>query len=122
MNNGSSYCQHPIGLWEAEPFASVKRDLGPYAEGIYWRVFEMIRKGQGIDSLEHILTAYDDIKSNRDREPWLKRLKLMLQPKYNLFVVTPQRMVRTVNHAKLIIEENKKALEEGPTLFDINNL
>jgi len=122
MDNGSIFFQHPIGLWKAEPYASALRDLGPYAESVYWRVFEQIRLGNGIDTLDHVLTLYDDVKNKRDRERWQNRLDKILKPEYNLFMVTPQRMVKVIDHAKLVREQNKKALEEGPTLFDINNL
>jgi len=122
MNNGTIYFQHPIGLWDAEPYATARRALGPYAEAVYWRIFEQIRLGNGIDSLDHILTLYDDVPNKRDRKRWQERLEEILKPEYNLFMVTPQRMVKLIDHAKLVREQNKKALEEGPTLFDINNL
>ncbi len=117
MKINTIFFQHPIGLWEAEPYASLRRDLGPYAETVYWRVFEQIRLGRGIDSLDHILTLFNDVRSKRDRERWLRRLRLMLLPKYNLFNVSQQRMVTIIDHTRLIREQNR-TLAQGPSLFD----
>ena len=118
MNGGSIFFQHPIGLWGAEPSATAQRELGPYAEAVYWRVFEQIRKGRGTDTLDHIMTLFDDVRRRQDRERWQHKLRQMLQPRYNLFRVNSQRMVTIVDHSREIRYRNKLDLL-GPSFFDL---
>lgn len=117
MIAGSIFFQHPIGLWGAEPYAQLAADLGPIGKGIYWDVFEQIRLGRGIDSLDHLLAMYDNVKPKRTRESYQNKLRLVLSSKYNLFFVSAQRMVTIVDHTKAIRDKNRAALE-GPSLFD----
>lgn len=115
--NGQIFFQHPIGLWGAEPYSSLRRDLGPLGVGIYWDIFEQIRLGRGVDSLDHLLSLYDNVRLRRQREFLQSKLRQVLSAKYNLFFVNQQRMVSIVDHAKAIKEQNK-ALLDGPGLFD----
>lgn len=117
MTGGSIFFQHPIGLWASEPYRQLALDLGPVGRGIYWDVFEQIRLGRGIDSLDHLLAMYDDVRPKRLRESYQNKLRQVLSPKYNLFYVSTQRMVTIVDHTKAIREKNRIALE-GPGLFD----
>lgn len=117
MTAGSIFFQHPIGLWSAEPYARLAADLGPVGKGIYWDVFEQIRLGRGIDSLDHLLSMYDNIRRRRTRESYQDKLRQVLSPRYNLFYVSAQRMVTIVDHTKAVRDKNRAALE-GPSLFD----
>lgn len=117
MIAGSIFFQHPIGLWAAEPYKQLADELGPIGKGIYWDVFEQIRLGRGIDSLDHLLGMYDDIKPKRVRESYQNKLRQVLSSRYNLFFVSAQRMVTIVDHTKTIRDKNRAALE-GPSLFD----
>ena len=114
---GLIFFQHPIGLWGAEPYSTLRLELGPLGVGIYWDVFEQIRLGRGVDSLDHLLTLYDNVRVRRQREFLQAKLRLVLSPKYNLFFVNQQRMVSIVDHTKAIKAQNK-ALLDGPGLFD----
>lgn len=118
MNNGSIFFQHPMGLWGAEPYCRLAADMGPLGKGIYWDIFEQIRLGRGIDSLDHLLTLYDSEKNIFRRRSLQDKLRRILSPEYNLFIVNAQGMVTIIDHSKKIREENRRALEEGPTLFD----
>ena len=115
--NGSIFFQHPIGLWGAEPYKSLSDDLGALGRGIYWDVFEQIRLGRGVDSLDHILALYDGVRNKRERERLKAKLLLVLSSKYNLFFVSQQRMVTIVDHSRCVREANRRALQ-GPSLFD----
>lgn len=116
--NGSIFFQHPIGLWEAEPYRSLAESMGPVGKGIYWDVFEQIRLGGGKDSLDHLMMLYDGVKNRRHRESLQKRLREILKPECNLFFVNQQRQVSIIDHAKDIRERNKQAANE-PWLFDV---
>ena len=115
--NGSVFFQHPIGLWEAEPYKTVVMELGHEAKFMYWDVVEQIRMGNGIDSLDHVLTLYDDVRHVRRRESYQKKLRELLLPKYNLFYVNQQRMVSIVDHASAVRARNRAALD-GPSMFE----
>ena len=115
--NAQIFFQHPIGMWGAEPYATLRRDLGPLGVGIYWDVFEQIRLGRGVDSLDHLLSIYNHVRVRRSREFLQAKLRLVLSPKYNLFFVNQQRMVSIVDHTRAIKDSNK-ALLDGPGLFD----
>lgn len=117
MRIGSIFFQHPIGLWGAEPYSLLAADMGPIGKGIYWDVFEEIRKGNGTDSLAHIMSMYDNVPNRRIRESYQAKLHKILSPKYNLFFVSAQEMVTIIDHTKAIREQNRRALE-GPGLFD----
>lgn len=115
---GSIYFHSPIGMWAAEPYKKLIDDMGPTGKGIYYDVFELVRQGRGVDSLDHILMLYDGVKNVIQRRSWKKKLLLILSPKYNLFFVNPQRQVSIIDHTKNLREQNRKALE-GPSLFDM---
>ena len=117
MTAGSVFFQHPIGMWRAEPYKTFSDRLGAVGRGIYWDVFEQVRLGRGIDSLDHILSLYDNVKPKQTRLSLQKKLRMALSSEYNLFFVNAQRMVTIVDHTKAIREENRRRLE-GPGLFD----
>lgn len=116
MNSGKIFFQHPIGLWNSPPYERLSSELGPTGEGVYWRVFETIRLGGGIDSLDHLLSLFDYIENTRQRSRIKATLKKVLGS-YGLFAVTQQKMVTIIDHTAEIKARNKAALD-GPGLFD----
>ena len=105
-----------MGLWGAEPYRQLADDMGPVGKGIYWDIFEQIRLGNGIDSMEHLVTIYDYVRNTKQRESLRRKLRQVLRD-YGLFNVNPQGMVTIIDYSKEVRAKNKQMLEE-PDMFE----
>lgn len=107
MKNRITFIKFPVGVWETEPFATARRELGTDAIGTYLLVMERIRLAGGTESRENLMTIYDGERNPIRRFVCRRRLRRMLSPGMGLFVVTSHGMVSIVNHLSAAIARNR---------------